>query len=101
MYPHSPRTVFGVHDFVAWIAHLSQPLKTGLMHFEIYRNECGKEKRVYKSLHFAYAPGEHIETRGIAPALRIAYKVIHPGTYTVKYFNHGEVIASGTFILTP
>jgi hypothetical protein len=30
------------------------------------------------------------------PALRLEYRIIHPGTYQVRYLDSGSVIAAGT-----
>lgn len=96
---HSPRTTFGIPQMVAWIAHFAHPIHTGTLHFEIWRDECGRWVRVYAGPHIPYAPDQTFQTRGIVPALRLEYKIIQLGTYQVRYVNKGTVVARGTFIL--
>jgi hypothetical protein len=96
---HNPRIAFNIPQMVAWIAHFSHPIRTGQLHFEIWRNECGRWVRVYTGAPIPYAPSQKFHTRGIIPALRLEYKIIQLGTYQVRYLNNGAVVARGTFIL--
>jgi hypothetical protein len=96
---HNPRVAFAVPQMVAWIAHFSHPIRTGRLHFEIWRMECGQWVRVYSGPNIPYAPRQTFHTRGILPALRLEYKIIQLGTYQVRYLNNGAVVARGTFIL--
>lgn len=96
---HNPRNVFAIPQMVAWIAHFSHPIRTGRLHFEIWRSECGRWVRVYTGAPIPYAPHQKFHTRGIIPALRLEYKIIHLGTYQVRYLNNGSVVARGTFVL--
>lgn len=91
-----PRTTFGIHEMVAWIAHFSHPLRSGQVTFQIRRDECGRWVRVYASAPLPYNPGLRYHTRGILPALRLEYRIIHPGTYQVRYLDTTSVIAAGT-----
>jgi hypothetical protein len=95
---HHPRTTFGIHEMLAWIAHFSHPIKSGLLHFELFRNECGRWVRVYKAANIAYAPNQRWTTRGIVPALRLEFRIIQLGTYQVRYLNRGSVVAQGEFV---
>jgi hypothetical protein len=97
---HAPRTRFGIHQMVAWIARFSRPVTSGKLSFGIWRDECGQWMRVYISPHIPYNPGIKLHTRGILPALRLEYGIIHPGTYQVRYVNGRSTLATGRFILT-
>lgn len=95
---HNPRIAFGIHQMMAWIAHFSHPINSGLLHFEIFRNECGRWVRVYTAANIAYAPDQRWHTRGIAPAFRLEFRIIQLGTYQVRYLNHGSIVAEGEFV---
>jgi hypothetical protein len=96
---HDPQVAFGVHQMVAWIAHFSHPITSGTLRFEIFRSECGRWARVYTGPAIPYGPGQRLHTRGILPALRLEFQIIHLGTYQVRYVNSGSTVARGVFVL--
>lgn len=96
---HQPRTMFGIHQTLAWIAHFSHPIAAGRLYFGIWRDECGRWVRVYTGGTIPYGPGQPIHTRGIVPALRLEYHIIQLGTYQVRYLDNRRVVARGTFTL--
>jgi hypothetical protein len=96
---HDPRTSFGIHQMVAWIARFSHPINSGHLNFVLVRNECGRWVRVYTGANIGYSPNQKWQTRGIVPALRLEFQIIHLGTYQVRYVNRGAVVAEGMFIL--
>jgi hypothetical protein len=84
---------------VAWIAHFTHPIRAGRLHFQIRRNECGRWVSVYTGANIPYSPDQTIHGRGIVPALRLEFQIIHLGTYQIRYLDSGRVVAQGTFVL--
>jgi hypothetical protein len=96
---HGRRTTFRVHQTVAWIAYFSHPIKSGQLYFQIRRDECGRWVSVYTGPNIPYSPDQTIHGRGIVPALRLEFQIIHLGIYQVRYINHRTVVAQGVFLL--